>query len=129
MSLAVAGFIEIDPSRFSEGVLADAFDRFLAGDAPIKYGKGGNIGRLGKVHTITDRGDHVVITATLDTPPAGTTLKDAFNKVASGSIRGLACDGQFGTGSAVIRCFNIVSVPVVPGSGMLTSIGPSDDAR
>jgi hypothetical protein len=126
VSLAVEGFVEVDPSRFADGVLERAFRRFLAGDAPLNYGKGGNVGQLGKVTSMGARGDKVIIGATLETPPAGTALKDAFNKVASGSVRGLAIDGAFTADNARIVCVTVVAVTPVAGTGLLTSIGPSD---
>jgi hypothetical protein len=126
VTLAVEGWVSIDPSRFGDGVLAAAIETFLAGAAPLNYGRNGNVGTLGKVTAITECGDHVVIAATLTTPPPGTALKDAYSKIAAGSIRGLAIDGSFSEDAATIARVIIVAATPIAGSGLLTTVGPSD---
>jgi|GEM_PF-4530589 len=121
MVLTIEGGVEVDASLFNPGVLEDAFRTYLGGRAPVTYGRDQSA-VLGRVTKIGGRGKEVVITAELPGPPPRTVLKDAWNKIRSGSIKALGIEGGFSPDSAVVSSVYVLPVSAVPGTGYLTNV-------
>jgi hypothetical protein len=126
MALQVEGFVEVTASLFEPGVLEAAFRNFLAGPEPPKviYGRD-PAAVLGRVTNIGGRGEKVLISAVLDSQPAGTMLKDCLNKIASGTVKALSIEGEFASDHAVVEAICIAPLSPLLGTGYLTSIGPT----
>ncbi len=125
MALEIEGWVEVDAALFNPGVLEDALRRFLtAGDPAVIFHRN-PAALLGKVTNISGRGDRVEMKATLDPPTPGTVEADAFNKVKSGTIKGLAIEGVFAPNHATVSAFSVAPLTPVLGTGWITSVKES----
>jgi phage head maturation protease len=121
MALSIDGYVEVTASLFDPGVLEDAFRRFLTTDPVIIFARN-PADVLGRVTKIGGRGDRVEISAELEPPSPGTVTADAYNKVKSGTIKGLSIEGAFSSDRAVISAVSISPLTPVVGTGFVTSV-------
>jgi hypothetical protein len=121
MALDIEGYVEVEAELFNPGVLEEGFSRFLS-EEPLVTFAADRAEPLGKVTRISGRGDRVLISATLTPPPQGTRAADAYRKIASGTIKGLAIDGVFAANRAVVSSVAVRPLTPVLGTGFITSV-------
>ncbi len=123
MALEIEGYVEVEAALFNPGVLEDALKRFLTTDPLVIFHRN-PAAVLGTITDISGRGDRMEISATLYPPPPGTVAADAYRKIRSGTIKGLAVEGTFAPNHATVSAFSIAPLTPVLDTGWITSINP-----
>jgi hypothetical protein len=117
----IEGYVEVDASLWGVGVLEAGLRSYLDTDPAVIY-HGRTDERLGTVTKISGRGDRIEITATLDQPDQQTSLADSWNKIKSGTVKGLSLIGVFTRDRAEVAAFSIAPLTPVPGTGFVTKV-------
>lgn len=113
------GYVEVEPTPWGTE-LERALEVFMQGDPPVVFNYDPEK-RLGTVTRIAGDESKVRVWGTLEAPPPRTVARDAYNKVLSGTLKGLAIAGDF-TGTARIDAVVVTAIPV-DGSGFITKVG------
>lgn len=118
--MTIAGYVELESDLWAPGVLERALEKFMQGDSPPLVFAYDPAKVLGTVTRIRGNGSRVEITAKLEEPPPRTVAKDAYRKIKSGTLKGLALAGDF-TRGARIDAVVVTAIPV-EGSGYIEQV-------
>jgi hypothetical protein len=122
-TLEIQGYVLVEPGAVGTEALESGLRAFMeSGDPPIVFHRD-PARRLGVVTRVSGEGnDKVLVWARLPEPPARTELRNVWNQIRSGTIRGLALCGDFAKGHADVRAVSAVTIPVGGDSGFITKV-------